>query len=163
MVFVWIPVDVNAQPDYNSAMELLFAKENSEEILNDLNTNEMTSSFNDRQNDGFERDQMLIGSWRYTESYTSGDFSMVTEKYMEVRPDGTYSYGNGIVAGGGNAGSFGSGGGDAIHGKWRTENGLIFVDYGYGQWELYSGYYIEGNKLMLKFNNGSREIWDRMY
>jgi hypothetical protein len=25
----------------------------------------------------------------------------------------------------------------------------------------YSGYYIEGNTLMLKFNNGSRELWYR--
>lgn len=80
-----------------------------------------------------------------------------------INTDGIYSYGSGKVAGVGSSSSFNPGNGvDVVNGKWRTENRLLYIEENSGQWKLYSGYYIEGNKLMLKFNNGSREIWDRM-
>ena len=168
LVFTWVPVDKNAQPDYYSAIEVIFDREeaNNEGYSNQQDRSKQNSSdhnYDRTQKANIQRDSYLVGLWRYTDSYTSGDFSMVTEKYMEVRMDGTYSYGNGKVAGGGNSGSFGSGGGDVITGNWRTENGIIYIDEGgYGNWIPYSGYYIEGNSLMLKFENGSREIWNRV-
>lgn len=169
LIFDWIPDNGRNQPDYNSAVEVEFSKGNLSNNLygreqnrtNDYSQEYDKSKDNSRENSS-QRDPALVGFWRYTKSYTSGDFSMVTEKYMEVRTDGTYSYGNGKVAGGGNSGSFGSGGGDVITGKWRTENGIIYIDEGgYGNWVPYSGYYVEGNSLMLKFNNGEKEIWHR--
>jgi hypothetical protein len=162
--FTWVPADANAQPDYYSAIEVVLEKENSSASNNNMKDHQMNKEYTGGQNNNYQYDPMLIGVWRYTDSYTSGDFSMVTEKYMEVRPDGSYSYGNGKVAGGGDSGTFDSGsGGDVIQGKWRTENGLIYIDEGHGQFVPYSGYYIEGNTLMLKFNNGSKEIWNRVY
>jgi predicted DNA-binding WGR domain protein len=163
LLFKWVPVNTNAQPDYNSAVEVWFKKEHSAENINNRSENQLGNGYSDRQKDNYKRDPMLVGRWRNTDSYTSGDFTMVTEKYMQVRPDGTYSYGNGKVAGGGNSGSFNSGnGGDVVNGKWRTENSLLYIEEDYGQWVFYAGYYVEGNTLMFKFNNGSREIWTRM-
>ena len=153
-----------------SAIDVVLDKSNSsnnnlgsEQTDTYKNYSENYKGNNNKTSDNYQRDPMLVGSWRYSKSYTSGDFSMVTEKYMEVRPNGTYSYGNGKVAGGGNSGSFGTEGGDVITGKWRTKNGIIYIDEGgYGNWVPYSGYYVEGNSLMLKFSDGSQEIWKRL-
>jgi len=161
LYFVWIPSDAQSQPDYNSSIEVVFSKTNSN------NRNRTNQNYSERENNSMNNNQQLdpalIGFWRYTDSYTSGDFSMVTEKYMEVRADGTYSYGNGKVAGGGNSGTFDSGSpGNVITGRWKTQNGIIYIDEGgFGYWVPYSGYYVEGNTLMLKFENGSKEIWHR--
>lgn len=161
LYFVWIPSDVQNEPDYNSSVEVVFHK-NSSNNRTELHRNYTRKESNTMTNNQ-QLDPALIGLWRYTDSYTSGDFSMVTEKYMEVRPDGTYSYGNGKVAGGGNSGTFDSGsGGDVINGKWKTQNGIIYIDEGgFGNWIPYSGYYVEGNTLMIKFDNGSKELWNR--
>jgi hypothetical protein len=170
LIFTWVPSDGDNQPDYMSAIDIVLDKSNSsnnnlgsEQTDTYKNYSENYKGNDNKTSDNNQRDPMLVGSWRYSKSYVSGDFSMVTEKYMEVRPDGAYSYGNGKVAGGGNSGSFGSGGDDVITGKWRTENGIIYIDEGgYGNWVPYSGYYVEGNRLMLKFNDGSKEIWERL-
>lgn len=169
LIFDWIPDDGRNQPYYNSAVEVVFNRGNlpNNHYGSEQNKTDEYSQGNNRNQDNahdnsYQRDPALAGFWRYTKSYASGDFSMVTEKYMEVRPEGTYSYGNGKVAGGGNSGSFGSGGGDVITGKWRTENGIIYIDEGgYDNWVPYSYYYVEGNSLMLKYNSGSKEIWHR--
>lgn len=169
LIFDWIPNDGTNQPDYNSAVEVVFNKGNlmnnnygREQNKMDDNSQRYSKNQNSSKNNRYQIDPALVGSWRYSKSYVSGDFSMVTEKYMEVRPDGTYSYGNGKVAGGGNSGSFDSNRGDIITGKWGTENGIIYIDEGgYGNWIPYSGYYVQGNSLMLKFNDGSKEIWKR--
>jgi hypothetical protein len=39
---------------------------------------------------------------------------------------------------------------------------LLYIEEDYGQWVFYAGYYIEGNTLMFKFNNGSKEIWTKI-
>jgi hypothetical protein len=171
LFFTWIPLDGNNQPDYNSTVDVVLnklnlsnndpGKEHSDMYRNKFEQKD--TNYNSSKNDNYQRDPVLFGRWRYSESYTSGDFSMVTERYMEIHPDGTYSYGNGKMAGGGDSGSFESGnGGDITTGKWRTENGIIFIDEGgFGNWIAYSGYYVEGNSLLLKFENGSKEIWKR--
>ena len=167
LYFTWIPAKGN-QPDYNSAIDVVLSKVNSSFESKQKLTDENNAVKNNKSKkqisvDNYEYDPMLVGLWRSSNSYTSGDFGMVSEKYLEIRPDGTYSYGNGRVIGGGNAGSFDSGrGGDVITGKWRTENRIIFIDEaGSGNWVPYSGYYVEGNSLLLKFVNGSKEIWHR--
>ena len=167
LYFTWIPTKGN-QPDYNSAIDVVLNKVNSsfernQKIMDENNSARNNKSKKQINADNYEYDPMLVGLWRNSNSYTSGDFGMVSEKYLEIRPDGTYSYGNGRVIGGGNAGSFDSGrGGDVITGKWRTENRIIYIDEnGTGNWLPYSGYYVEGNSLLLKFGNGSKEIWHR--
>lgn len=111
-----------------------------------------------------QRDSSLVGRWRNSESMSSGDFSMVTEKILVINPDGTYMMGDGRVVGGGGAGGFDSGGGGGVEaaGHWKTENRIVFSkEQGSSQWVPYARYYVETNKLMFTFGDGSREIWYR--
>ena len=112
---------------------------------------------------GEERDPRLVGVWSYTDSYTSGEFSFASQYKMQVNPDGTYLYGDGRVVGGGPGISGDSGGGgEVIRGQWKTQNQTIYINEGFG-WQPYAGYYIEGASLMLKFADGSRQVWKRVY
>lgn len=112
--------------------------------------------------DGFERDPELIGVWGQSSARTSGTFTMARTQMMEVRADGTFAIGGNKIAGGGQYSSFtgGNTGEPISQGKWRTQGGYIYVDEGYG-WERYCGYYVDANNLMLKFENGERDVWDR--
>ncbi|HEY8509508.1 MAG TPA: hypothetical protein VIL32_14180, partial [Steroidobacteraceae bacterium] len=106
----------------------------------------------------------LVGSWVRRESYTSGDFSMVNERRVTLFPDGTFSFGPGRVVGGGDAGTFdtGSGGESGSGGHWRTSGQILYAkEQGGMGWEPYARYYVEGNKLLLTFANGERELWHR--
>jgi hypothetical protein len=109
-----------------------------------------------------ERDQRLVGVWSYTDSYTSGEFSFASQFKMQVNPDGSYLYGDGRVVGGGPGVGGDSGGGDVTRGQWKTQNQTIYINEGFG-WQPYAGYYIEGASLMLKFGDGSRQVWKRVY
>lgn len=111
-----------------------------------------------------ELDSALVGRWVQRDSYTSGDFSLMNERRVTLSPDGTYRFGPGRVIGGGDAGSFdsGAGGANGDGGRWRTQGQVLYaMEYGSMGWEPYARYYVEGNKLLLTFANGSREIWHR--
>lgn len=107
-----------------------------------------------------ERDPNLVGDWIYSKSYVSGTFSFVSQWRFIVYSDGSYAYGDAKMAGGGPGSSVQSDGGDWECGQWKTENKNIYTNVGNG-WELYTGYYIEGNTMMMKFDNGSKQIWKR--
>src|SRR5690606_2584606 len=106
-------------------------------------------------------DPALVGHWRKSESYTSGDFSVASDTNIELRPDGTYRFGASKLYGGGDAGTFGSesaGGGE--QGRWSTSNRILYVfDPDSGQWSPYARYYVEGNSALLTYGNGKREVW----
>jgi hypothetical protein len=107
-----------------------------------------------------ERDQRIIGGWRHTTSYTSGDFSAVSEWYMQINADGTYRYGDGQMLGGNSDVSFDSGQGSASSGKWKTSNGIVYIDNGYG-WQPYAAYTVDGYSMLFKFNDGSKQLWEK--
>ena len=106
------------------------------------------------------RDQRLVGGWRYTDSYTSGEFSAVSEYYLQIASDGTYRYGDGKVMGGDAGSSFDSGQGGASTGQWKTENGVVYINEGYG-WQPYASYIVDSNSMLFKFQDGSRQLWNR--
>jgi len=107
-----------------------------------------------------ERDPNLIGNWLYSESYTSGSYSFASQWRLIVNADGTYLYGDAKMAGGGPGSSGQSGGGDYTRGQWKTQNKTIYINEGYG-WQPYAGYYIEGNSMLMKFEDGSKQVWKR--
>jgi hypothetical protein len=110
-----------------------------------------------------EIDPALVGQWRKTDSYTSGDFSAASEANIALLADGTYRYGPSKLYGGGDAGSFGSeSGGGGERGRWRTANRILYVfDAASGQWSAYARYYVEGNSALLTYGNGKKEVWER--
>ena len=107
-------------------------------------------------------DQRVVGNWLYSKSYTSGEFSFANQYRLIIKPDGTYLYGDGKVAGGGPGVGGISEGGGMSPGKWKTEKRVIHIDEGYG-WQPYAKYYVEGNSMMLTFSDGSKQIWERYY
>jgi len=107
-------------------------------------------------------DARLVGTWRYTSTYVSGDFSVASDYTMIVNADGTYQYGDARIAGGGSSGTFDSGsGGDVTTGRVMTQNKQLFVDEGYG-WQFYANYMCDGAILLLTFQNGNKQIWERI-
>lgn len=109
-----------------------------------------------------QRDPALVGYWRYTDSYTSGDFSAATTTDMQIFADGRYLYGNGRVIGGGDAGSFDSGGGgDVTRGFWKTDNREVYTSTDGQNWERYCRYVIDGGTMMFTFPNGEKQLWYR--
>jgi hypothetical protein len=128
---------------------------------NPENTNVANDMTSDKSGPGnVERDPGLIGNWLYTDSYTSGDYSFASQWRLIVNADGTYLYGDAKVAGGGPGVSGQSGGGDYTRGQWKTQNQTIYINEGSG-WQPYAGYYIEGNSVLMKFADGSKQVWKR--
>lgn len=184
--FYMIPVGADQQPDYNNAsqysfqkraglkvplqppsaslpgqsgqssqLQLTFSRGSGPVSSPSSNMGQSQPSYSNVQ-----RDQRLIGGWRYTQSYTSGDFSAVSEWYMQLNADGTYRYGDGQVMGGGAGSSFDSGQGGVETGQWKTENKVIYFNEGYG-WQPYATYIVDSNSMLFKFDSGSKELWDR--
>jgi hypothetical protein len=110
-------------------------------------------------------DQRFIGSWVHTNTYVSGDFSAASEKYVQFNADGTFAHSNGRVVGGGNSGSFNSGGGnETTHGRWQIQDKtLYYLADGTNNWEAYGhyGFTDDGQTMRIVFGNGNKELWER--
>ena len=53
-----------------------------------------------------------------------------------------------------------SGGGDMTRGQWKTSNQTIYINEGYG-WQPYATYVTDGGSLLMKFGDGSKQLWKR--
>lgn len=109
-----------------------------------------------------ERDPALIGLWSYSDTYMSGEFSATTRLSLQINPDGTYLYGDGDVTMGGSDYSGRSSGGDVTRGEWRTQGDILYArDPSSPQWSPHARYYVEGNRMLFTFGDGSRQVWYR--
>ena len=106
-------------------------------------------------------DQRLVGNWRYTDSYVSGQFSFATDYFMRFNQDGTMLWTDGRTAGGGPDISMDSGSGDVHKADWKIDNKVIWLNGGNG-WEYYATYYAENERMMLTFKNGNKQVWERL-
>ena len=138
------------------SFQLIFSKNKAiaNETHSTLSGNVSTSS------EYVERDPNLIGNWLYSSSYTSGEFGFTTQYRLMINSDGTYLYGDAKMAGGGPASSVSSEGGGYTQGQWKTQNKTIYINEGSG-WQSYAGYYVEGNSMLMKFSDGSKQLWER--
>ncbi|MEZ4773886.1 MAG: hypothetical protein R3D00_11945 [Bacteroidia bacterium] len=167
LIFSIIPLSLFQKPLYDQAQKIVMQKAgaSAQTAGTGKTTQVQTPSTPKPQIASSELDARLIGSWEHTETYISGTFSSVSQFFMHLKADGAFLYGNGrVMAGGDNA--FGSASadtgnsGDYERGFWKAKGGVIYVmEEGGNQWYPYSGYYIEGTTLMLKFDNGSKQIW----
>ncbi|MDQ3015181.1 MAG: hypothetical protein M3R25_00425 [Bacteroidota bacterium] len=148
--------DINPLTGREEDMELVFEK------LSDTAPTSGTSSTT-QTNFKIEKgtlDQTLVGRWRYTDSYVSGDFSFATDWFMNINSDGSLLYTDGRTAGGGSNSSIDSGDGDVHEVSWKAENKIIYLNAGQG-WQEYARYYKEGNNLMLTYGSGSKQVWEK--
>jgi hypothetical protein len=151
--------DLNPISGLEEDMEFIFLKTSAEQVTGTA----IASSIN--QVDKGElamRDQSLVGLWRYTDSYVSGEYSFATDYFIQLNRDGTALYTDGRTAGGGPASSIVSGQPDTHQVYWKTENKILYAKEENGQWGAYARYYVEGNSMMLTYNNGKKQVWERI-
>ena len=121
------------------------------------------------QGAGIQRDPAIVGSWSRSDTYVSndasGDFSARTRYSLMIGADGSYAYGSGMSAGLDNdlgSVSGGAGSGDVSRGQWRTEGGVVYVmEPGSQQWTPYAQYALEGNSMVFRLGDGTRQVWHR--
>ena len=105
-------------------------------------------------------DYRLVGGWRHTSVYSSNEFGTVSEWYMNIYQNGTYTHGDGQMAGGDGGTSFEYQSGNRTTGKWKTENSKVYVNVGQG-WEYHADYEVDAQNILFKFSNGEKELWER--
>lgn len=143
--------DINPLSGVEEDMELVFTKSDQKPASSSSKPLEANVNI----------DQRLVGNWRYTNAYVSGQFSFATDYFMQFNPDGTMLWTDGRTAGGGPDISMDSGTGDVHSALWKIENKVIWLDGGNG-WEYYAKYYEENGSMMLTFNNGNKQVWERL-
>ncbi|HZV71750.1 MAG TPA: hypothetical protein VFG10_19505 [Saprospiraceae bacterium] len=149
--------DINPLSGQMEKMEFIFTRTEDQEN----EAGQISNSHPGKPADKATHDQSLIGRWRYTESYVSGEFSFATDWFMWINGDGTFQYSDGRTAGGGPDVSADTGSGDVHTGKWKTENKSVYVDGGNG-WQFYAKYYRENNYMMLTLENGKKQVWEKI-
>jgi len=106
-------------------------------------------------------DQRLVGQWRYTDTYVSGEFSFATDYHMSLFADGTMTYREGRTAGGGPDASIDSGDSENTQLQWKAEGQIVYVNGGQG-WEYLAKYAVDNANLLMTYQNGSKKIWERL-
>lgn len=148
-----ITINLGESTDPDEKMEIVFTKSNQQTSPSSPSPAPSRTNAN--------VDQRLCGLWRYTDVYVSGQFSFATDYFMQFNSDGSMVWTDGRTAGGGPDVSMDSGTGDVHPAKWKTESNAVWLDGGNG-WEYYGKYYQEGGSLMFTFNNGKKQVWERL-
>lgn len=104
-------------------------------------------------------DSRLIGTWSYSTSYTSGEFTMASEEIYILHADGRLVVGPSTLAGGTADVSGSSGGGGGGAGRWSTRDRVLYVNDGSG-WQPVAQYFVDGANMLLK-RDGSNQVWNR--
>jgi len=107
-------------------------------------------------------DQRAIGRWRHTWARASGDFTVAIDVSMILGADGSFAYGDSKMAGGGADSSFVGNDGEVERGHWCAEGGVLYASQDNGAtWHPYAKYAISGDTMMLTYDNGKKQIWER--
>jgi hypothetical protein len=106
---------------------------------------------------GQEMDQRLIGRWRRTQTYTSGQFTAAVDFFMNLKADGTYESYRGSAAAGGADSTMVSGKGNVNTGTWKTERKVLYTSAaGTGAWGREGPYLVDAGHLMI-----NKVVWER--
>ena len=117
------------------------------------------------------KDPQLVGGWRNESYYSSGSFGATTSRYMELRSDGTSTWGSRLMAGmshhdsGGNqtgSTSADSGAGKVLKGRWSAAKKRLYIIWESGSEEEFA-YYREGNSMLLTpVGGGKKQLWKKV-
>jgi len=143
----------------NLTLRLVENSESIELVFTRTSATPVTSSGNNPSKTTI--DQRLIGDWRYTYTYVSGEFSFATDYHMSLHPDGTMVYREGRTAGGGSDVSIDSGENEDTHLQWKTEGQTIYVDGGNG-WEYLAKFAVDNSTMLMTYENGNKKVWERL-
>jgi len=103
-------------------------------------------------------DQRLVGRWRHTDTYVSGDFSAAMDLWFTLQSDGTYEYFKGAAAAANAETSLvNSAQGNVERGKWRAESKILYTSAdGSGQWQPVGRYLVDDGRFMV-----NKVVWER--
>jgi hypothetical protein len=103
-------------------------------------------------------DSRLIGRWRHTDTYVSGEFTAVVDRWFVLNADGTYEYFKGkAAAGNADTSMINGGGGDIAKGKWRAESKILYTSAeGSNEWQPAGRYLVDDGRFMV-----NRVVWER--
>jgi hypothetical protein len=109
-----------------------------------------------------ELDDRLVGAWRHTQAYVSGDFSAAVDDYLWLDADGSYREGGNAAAGDMGA-SMVTGEGEGANGAWKTADRVLYLmPAGAHEWYGVANYSVSESNLMFTFGDGEKKIWERM-
>jgi hypothetical protein len=104
-------------------------------------------------------DAQLAGRWRH--SWTADGASAAGDVWLVLHPDGRAEYGRARSSGSDDL-SVETSGDDGFAGRWRTSDRTLHVmPEGDSHWTAFAGYAIDGQKLALRFNDGSKQVYYR--
>jgi hypothetical protein len=157
--FTMYPNGVDGQPDHAMGQSMVFQRNPSGGQPGQSAT-PMARPPTNAQVAG-NRDPALVGLWVRDETMVDPTMTLTTQTIMVLQADGQFEQGEGRVVGGGAGFSFDSGSDQQRDiGQWRSEDGLVYVTgAGLSQWIPCCRYYVEGGRMLLTFDDGSRQIW----
>lgn len=108
-------------------------------------------------------DTRLQGRWRSSQSYTSGEFTAVSEEFIEFSADGRCAYGGGRVMAGDAGTSGDSGRGSLTPCEWQAGQKQLQLREPGGPWRAAGRYDldVERGVLLQYLPDGSRRLWYR--
>ena len=115
-------------------------------------------------------DPRLIGIWRQSEYYSSGDFYATTYSYIEFVNDGTFKSGSRVNASGTHRHSSGAWSGNTTGtsasglshaGKWETEEKTLVLSPIWG-WEERLTYHVDDRGLLTQKPTGENKFYVRV-
>jgi hypothetical protein len=115
------------------------------------------------------RDPRLIGRWRYTKVYSSGNFTSTVVRYLVLAADGSCQEGGRMMAGmmhGDGRGSFAgsssanAGGGADVRGHWRTDGRQVIINWDGGGTTVVR--FQTNGGSMLWSAGGESKLWERI-
>jgi len=103
-------------------------------------------------------DQRLVGRWRHTDAYVSGDFTTAVDLWFILKSDGTYEYFKGAsAAGNSDASIVNAGRANVAKGKWRAESKLLYTSTeGSSEWQPAGRYLVDDGRFMV-----NKVVWQR--
>lgn len=112
--------------------------------------------------DEIQLDPSMIGLWTYSESTTDpgSSFSFLVEWFLELRSDGSFVQASRSAGGTGGV-SANNEPQVVAQGKWKTDQKVLWVDTGNG-FQPFVRYLVDAQNMMFSFQDGSRQLWNRL-
>lgn len=109
------------------------------------------------------RDARLVGTWAYQEVMTGGGHSVTTRMVMRFLPNGLFVQGDATsAASGADYGlAFGAGIGTQT-GFWRASDGQLQASMDGITYFPLAAYEIRGASLLLRYYDGTQQLWSRI-
>jgi len=151
--------DINPITGLEENMDFIFFKVKDQQVVGSI----LSSSVNVVDSPPPSTiDRSLLGLWRFTDTYVSGDYSFATDYFIQFNANGILLLTDGRTAGGGPASSLDTGDGDTHQGEWKSEKNTVYTKDAKNRWQSYARYVVDGNTMMLTYANGKKQVWEKM-